>query len=96
MKADPRRIVVTESCCFTCDSHAIQVYHQSFPELRVEGSCSEQAVDHLADRLTAALDNVSDPLHREVVRIAIEDARAFLDREVAVHVARGVTGAVAR
>ena len=96
MSADPRRIIVTESCCQACDVHTVQVYHQSFPEMRIEGLTAERAADILANRLTAALDSVSDPSHREAVRVAIDDTRAFLDREGAVHPARDLSGPGAR
>ncbi len=92
MSADPRRIIVTESCCQACDVHTVQVFHQNFPEMRIEGMSAEQAADHLADRLSAALDSVPDPLHSEAVRVAIDDARAFLDREGAFHPARDPSG----
>jgi hypothetical protein len=88
MSADPRRIIVTESCCQGCDVHTVQVYHENFPEMRIEGMSAEQAADHLVDRLTANLDSVSDPSHLEAVRAVIDDTRAFLDREGAVHPAR--------
>jgi hypothetical protein len=52
---------------------------------------TERAADLLADRLTAALDSVSDPSHREAVRVAIDDTQAFLDRERAVHPARDLS-----
>ena len=45
MSADPRRIIVTESCCQACDVHTVQVYHQNFPEMRIEGMSAERAAD---------------------------------------------------
>ena len=36
MSNDPRRIIVTESCCHSCNVHTILVHHQTFPELRIE------------------------------------------------------------
>jgi hypothetical protein len=92
MSAASRRIIVTESCCQACDVHTVQVYHQNFPEMRMEGMSAERAAGFLADRLTAALDSVSDPTHIEAVRVAIDDTRAFLDREGAVHPARDLSG----
>ena len=96
MSADPRRIIVTESCCQACDVHTVQVYHRSLPEMRIEGLTSQRAADILANRLTASLDSVSDPSHREAVRVAIDDTRAFLDREEAVHPARDLSDPGAR
>jgi hypothetical protein len=92
MSADPRRISVTESCCHACGVHTVHVYHQNFPEMRVEALSAERAARHLANRLEAALDAVSDPSHTEAVRVAIDDTRAFLDREGYAHPGRDVSG----
>ena len=42
MSADPRRIIVTESCCHACDVHTVLVHHQNFPEMRIEGMSAER------------------------------------------------------
>jgi hypothetical protein len=91
MNTDPRKIIVVEGLCDACGVRAIHVYHQDFPEMRIEGMSAEQAADQLAVRLTAALDNVSDPSHRDAVQVALGDARAFLNREGAVHPGRDVS-----
>jgi hypothetical protein len=31
MNADPRRIIVTESCCQACDVHTVLVYPRASP-----------------------------------------------------------------
>jgi hypothetical protein len=92
MSPDPKRIIVTESRCNACDVHTVLVYHQNFPEMRIEGMTAEQAADHLADRLTASRDSACDQSHIEAVRIAIDDTRAFLDRKQAIHPARDISG----
>jgi hypothetical protein len=92
MNNNSKSIIVTDSLCSACDVHTVEIYHENFPELRVEGVSAEQAADHLADRLLAALDNVSDVSHRKAVRLALVDVRAFLDREGAVHLARDLSG----
>jgi len=96
MSANPRQIIVIESCCPACDVPTVQVYHRSFPEMRIEGMSAEHAADHLAERLTAILDSVSDPLHRDAVRLAIDDTRAFLGPEGATHPARNSAGTTRR
>jgi hypothetical protein len=90
MSNDPRRIIVTESLCNRCSAHTIHVHHQHFPELQIEGMSVEQAADHLADRMAAAFDAVSDPSRREAVQSAIDDIRAFLNRQGAAHPARDI------
>jgi hypothetical protein len=85
MSADPRRIIVNESCCPVCDVPTIQVHHQGFPEMRIDGTSAEDAVEHLAGQLSVALDFVSDPFHGDAVRAAIDDTRAFLGPEGIIH-----------
>jgi len=84
MTSDPRRIIVTESCCGACSTHMFRVHHQGFPEMQIEGESAEQAVQLLATRLESDLDCISDPSHHEAGRLAIDDARAFLDRKAGV------------
>ncbi len=81
MSADPKRIIVTESCCDFRSVHTVLVYHQTFPELRIEGLSVEKAAGHLVNRLGASLDFSLDPWQREPVQLALSDAVAFLDRE---------------
>ena len=85
MSADPKRIIVTESRCHACHVHSFLVYHQSFPEMRIEAMSPDRAASLLANRLKSALGMVSDPRHREEVRLAIDEARAFVDRERLAH-----------
>ena len=91
MSTDPRKIIVVEGLCDACGVRAIHVYHQDFPEMRIEGKSTEQAADQLTARLMASLDNVSDSSHRAAVQVAIDDARAFLGREGPVHPGRDVS-----
>jgi len=90
MSADPKRIIVTESCCHSCNVHTVLVHHQTFPELRIEDLSAEKAAGHLANRLGAALDSALDPSHREAIQLALADAQAFLDREGFAHPGRDV------
>jgi hypothetical protein len=90
LDADARRIIVTESSCRACSVHTIYVHHENFPEMRVEDISAEQAALHLASRLEAAHAATVDSLHRDAVRQAIDDIRAFLDRQGASHVGRDV------
>lgn len=90
--ADPRRIIVTESCCHACSVHAVLVHHETFPELQVGGPSAEWAAGHLVNRLAAAHDTAIDALHREAIQGALADARAFLDREGCAHPGRDVSG----
>ncbi len=90
--ADPKRIVVTESCCHACSVRNILVYHEHFPELRNEDVSAEHAAKHLVNRLEAQRGTAPDKLRREALRQAIDDVRAFLDREGPLHVGRDAQG----
>jgi hypothetical protein len=90
--ADPKRIVVTESCCHACSVRTIAVHHEQFPELRVEDVSAEHAAKHLVNRLEAQRSTAPDSLHRSPLRQAIDDVRAFLDREGPLHVGRDAQG----
>jgi hypothetical protein len=93
MSSESKNIVVTASLCNACSTHTVSVFHRTFPELRLEGNSAEQAAEQLVHRLGASLDTVSDPLHREAVQAAIDDARAFIDREGAAHPGRELSAA---
>ncbi len=84
MNADARKLTITKQSCGTCGTGTTRVVHQTFPELQISGRIAEQAVAQLAGRLTVAMDVVADP-HREPLRQAIADTRAFLDRQGAAH-----------
>ena len=43
MNADPKRIIVTETCCHACSVRTVHVYHEHFPEMRVEDISAEHA-----------------------------------------------------
>jgi hypothetical protein len=90
--ADPKRIVVTESCCHACSARNILVHHGQFPELCIEDVSAEHAAKHLVNRLEAQRGTAPDSLHREALRQAIDDVRAFLDREGPVHLGRDTQG----
>jgi hypothetical protein len=79
--ADPNRIIVTDSCCHACKIHSFLVHHRTFPEMCIEAMSADRAARQIANRLESALGMVSDPHHRQEIRLAIDDARAFLDRE---------------
>lgn len=81
MTADPRTVVVTEEFCNACGTPRVNVHHQSFPEMRISGDSTGQAVDELATRLETNLTAVSDPMHREPVQLAIADVQAFINRD---------------
>jgi len=83
MSGEPKRIIVTESCCHACNAHTFLVHHRTFPEMRIEAMSADRAARQLANRMESALGMVSDPQNREEIRLAIDDARAFVELSVA-------------
>ena len=92
MSADPKRIVVTESCCHACSVRTVHVYHNHFPEMHVEDISAEHAAGLLVNRLEAAGGTNPDSLHRETLRQAVDDLRAFLNHEGPIHLGRDAQG----
>jgi hypothetical protein len=88
MNADPGNVIVTENACQSCGTDTIHVHHQSFPEMHIGGRSAGEAAERLAQRLESSLDVVADQAHREPVRQAIADIKAFLDRKGGIHPAR--------
>ena len=82
MTGDQTAVVVTEDFCNACGTPRVNVHHQSFPEMRICGESTDQAVDELATRLKANLAAVSDPMHRAPVQLAIADVQAFINRDI--------------
>lgn len=78
MSSDPRRIVVTQCSCNHCGVDAVEVYHQSFPEMRISSTSAQLAAERLSIELETELATVSDAFHRDPVKLAIADVRAFL------------------
>ena len=81
MTGNPEMVVVTEEFCNACGTPRVNVHHQSFPELRINGESPDQAVDELVIRLKSNLTAASDPMHRAPVQLAIADVQAFIDRD---------------
>jgi quercetin dioxygenase-like cupin family protein len=81
MAGNSEMVVVTEEFCNACGTPRVNVHHQSFPELRINGESPDQAVDELVIRLKSNLTAASDPMHRGPIQLAIADVQAFIDRD---------------
>lgn len=81
MTSDPRKIVVTQTSCSHCGGDTVEVYHQSFPEMRISSASAQQAAERLSIELNNELAAVSDALHRDPVELAIADVTAFLRKK---------------
>src|SRR4029078_2511873 len=81
MTGNPEMVVVTEEFCNACGTPRVNVHHQSFPELRINGESPDQAVDELVIRLKSNPTARSYPMHRAPVQLAIADVQVFIDRD---------------
>lgn len=57
------------------------VHHREFPEVRGEGDSLEDAAAHLAGLLERTLDSAPSDWRRQGIERAIEDVRAFANRD---------------
>ncbi|MGC1272862.1 MAG: hypothetical protein WBC44_04085 [Planctomycetaceae bacterium] len=85
MNIDLERVLVAEGPCNACGTPTVQIRHQSFPEFVVTDSTTQSAAELLVNRLIADLDAVSIPARRERTLLAVDDIRAFLEREFGAH-----------
>jgi hypothetical protein len=72
MPADAKRVVVS-----TGQTTQYGAHHHDYPELRAEGESAEDAVANLVVDLEREIEAAADELHREPLRRALADARAF-------------------
>jgi len=61
--------------------HGAEAYHRDFPEVRGEGDSPEDAAARLAGLLARTLDSAPSHWRREHLERAIEDVRAFVNRD---------------
>jgi hypothetical protein len=83
MSSRPDQVIVTPAGHSILASHAAEVHHRDFPEVRGEGDSPEDAAARLADQLARTLDSAPSAWRREWLEQAIEDVRAFARGEEA-------------
>ena len=83
-------IVIAETHCFH-SVHSSSAHHRNFPEVRGEGSSPEDAAERLVQQLSRTLDSAPSDWRREILDRAIDDARAFAEREHAASACRRAT-----
>ncbi len=78
---DPSQVIVSPPGCSRRSYTATCAHHRAFPEIHAEGSTIREAVEQLLAQLGNALESVGSLWHRDNVRRAIADVRAFFERE---------------
>ena len=80
MLSNPDQVIVTPAGHSILAVHAAEAHHRDFPEIHSEGRCPEDAAARLADLLFRTLDSAPSDWRREKLERAIEDVRAFANR----------------
>lgn len=83
MLSEPDQVVVSPAVYSALAFHGAEAYHREFPEVRGEGDSAEDAAARLADVLARTLDSAPSRWMREHLERAIEDVRAFVNRDQA-------------
>ncbi len=81
MSSDLSQIIVTTKTDPFRSAHGLTVHHRHFPEVRGEGDSPEEAAARLAELLSRTLDSAPSNWRRGILLRAIEDVRAFAQRE---------------
>jgi len=58
-----------------------RVHHRDFPEIRAEGNDPSTAAHHLVNQLVKTMDSALTNWRRETIQHAIDDVRAFADKD---------------
>ena len=73
---DPTRVIVMTGAV----PHPIMVHHRDFPDLSADGESPAIAARNLAQDLAREIELADDEMHREPLRHALDDVRAYIDR----------------
>lgn len=74
MSSDTDRVIVTVG---DSTGGSMQAHHREFPEIRGEGVNPGEAVSHLVNQLTRALDSALVDWRRNAIQQAIAESKAF-------------------
>jgi len=81
MTSNPSRVIVHPDESTHTSVHGMCAHHRDFPEVHGEGSSPKDAAVRLAELLSVTLDNVPSDYRRQIIQQAIEDVRAFAERD---------------
>lgn len=76
MTADASLVIVS-----TGQGEQFHAYHHGFPELRADGESPAAAAANLVNDLEREIEGAPDDLHREPLRQAVADVRAFVEKD---------------
>ena len=81
MTSNPSQVIILPEESTHASVHGLCAHHRNFPELHGEGSSPKDAAVRLAVLLSSTLDNAPSDYRREMIQQAIEDVRAFAERD---------------
>jgi len=81
MTSNPSQVIVVPEEHKHASTHGLCAHHRDFPEVHGEGSSPRDAAVRLAELLSSILENAPSDYRRQIIQQAIEDVRAFAERD---------------
>jgi len=81
MTTNPNQVIVLPEDFHRASLHGLSAHHRDFPEVHGAGSSPKDAAARLAELLLLTLDNAPSGWRRDSIQQAIEDVRAFAERD---------------
>jgi hypothetical protein len=81
MFSNPSQVIVLSEDYHRASLHGLSAHHRDLPEVHGAGSSPKDAAGRLAELLLLTLDNAPSDWRRQIIEQAIEDVRAFAERE---------------
>jgi hypothetical protein len=81
MLSNPSQVIVLSEDYHRASLHGLSAHHRFFPEVHSAGNSPKDAAERLAALLLLSLDNAGSDWRRQLIQQAIEDVRAFAERD---------------
>jgi hypothetical protein len=81
MTSNPSQVIVVAEEYQHSSIHSLCAHHRNVPEVHGEGASPRDAAVRLAELLSLTLDNAPSDYRRQIIQQAIEDVRAFAERD---------------
>jgi predicted RNase H-like HicB family nuclease len=81
MFSNPSQVIVLSEDYHRSSLHGLSAHHRDLPEVHGAGSSPKDAAARLAELLLLTLDDAPSDWRRQIIQQAIEDVRAFAERD---------------
>jgi hypothetical protein len=81
MSSNPSQVIVVPENYHRSSFHGLSAHHRDFPEVHGAGTSAKDAAVRLGELLSLTLDNAPSDWRRQIIQQAIEDVRAFAERD---------------